>query len=123
MKSYYFDSEAAVIIEQTDGIRYKNGSRIALGDFVVESPGQVIQAAGLSFLKSPLMLGVIEDESDTWGHGIKGFGAAGSYLSRKPRRYVKAASRRSSFHGKDARTQLRSSSLRFIKTCRLSICS
>ncbi|MCE5199525.1 MAG: hypothetical protein ABFD54_00935 [Armatimonadota bacterium] len=75
MKSYYFDSEAESAIDQAVGMEFTIGNRVALGDMVVESPGQII-IAGSNLFKSAFSLGVIEDDSDTWSHGVRGYGAA-----------------------------------------------
>jgi hypothetical protein len=81
MKSYYFDSEAAPVETDMEEYRFQAGSEIEAGQFRVASPGVLADAAlGAQLLRGALRLGVIPDDSDTWSHGLAGYGDAQRYF-------------------------------------------
>lgn len=74
MKSYHFDPESRSS-QSLVSPRYVPGHRVSLGRFEVESPGKVL-VSGEPLFDRPISLGVIEDWTDTWSHGIRGYGPA-----------------------------------------------
>lgn len=75
-KRYHFEPGEGSAFERP---RYSMGNRIHQGDWCAFEPGQV-SFAGKELFSSPLKLTVIEDRSDTWSHGIEGYGeASGSF--------------------------------------------
>lgn len=49
---------------------------ISTGNVSIEHPGLVTGKDGRELFRSLIQFAVIPDASDTWGHGIRGFGAA-----------------------------------------------
>lgn len=75
MKSYYFDSNDAPPTRQDASLSYIAGNDVATAGFKVSSPGAIVDVrSGTALFKRALSLGVVEDQTDTWSHGIKGYG-------------------------------------------------
>ncbi len=82
MNRYYFDSDDAPGFRQEGQPVYTDGNEIATARFEIASPGSIRETSpGTGLLKSPLTLGIIRDSSDTWSHGIRGYGKAEEYFS------------------------------------------
>lgn len=71
-KRYHFEGDQS---DRRAVPKYSLGSRVAQGDLVATAPGQVTYA-GEALFSVPLTLSVIEDNTDTWSHGIEGYGPA-----------------------------------------------
>ncbi len=75
-KSYHFEASDGAGF---DRLRYSVGHRIEQGESCAFEPGQVLFSYNEVFA-APLKLIVIDDRSDTWSHGIEGYGeATGSF--------------------------------------------
>ncbi|MDO8586934.1 MAG: hypothetical protein Q7T82_07820 [Armatimonadota bacterium] len=80
MKSYCFgpgDSSG----EQNMDHRFLDGDRVTAGKYTVTAPGTIADSSSnLPLLSSPIRLGVVPDDSDTWSHGLSGYGEAEAYF-------------------------------------------
>ena len=75
-KSYSFDTKDSSTIGKFENVFYEAADQVALGKCRLTSPGQVTDTTtGEGFFKSPLALSVTADSSDTWSHGIHGYGS------------------------------------------------
>ncbi len=70
MARYRFDVDAPSGRDDSDP-RFASGERIALGGRAVTAPG-----IAPGFWKGAIRLGVVQDSSDTWSHGVRGYGEA-----------------------------------------------
>ena len=73
-KAYWFDSQTHMGGLTKNRAVFKEGSRINKGNAVIEHPGRVIAEDGSVLFQSPIAFGVLADSSDTWSHGVRGFG-------------------------------------------------
>jgi len=71
-KRYHFEAADGSGLERP---RYSTGHRIETGDWCAFEPGQVLYE-GNEVFSAPLKLIAIDDRSDTWSHGIEGYGEA-----------------------------------------------
>ena len=72
-RAYYFDSEDINPDMHSSGYAFEPGKEVVQGDVLLQAPGQIFRN-GKPIFSVPLKLGVIRDSSDTWGHGVRGFG-------------------------------------------------
>lgn len=78
---YYFDSDAAPTSNNGTSPVYADGKSVTTSEFTIESPGTIRRGSGMPLFKSPLSLGIIPDSSDTWSHGVRGYGATEGHFS------------------------------------------
>ena len=77
-KSYFFDKNSPVKIPDGEAAHFHPGDAISSDCFIIKADGGMLCVSGPSqpqpLLKSPVKFLVLEDESDTWGHGISAYG-------------------------------------------------
>jgi len=71
-KRYHFEANGTVCLSPP---KYARGNGITQGDWEVTAPGMAAYA-GEALFPDHIRLSVIEDYSDTWSHGIEGYGPA-----------------------------------------------
>ncbi len=80
-KGYFFDSDAPLLRRKFENPLFEAGSEVCSGRHKLESPGRLVDAFnGEPLLKSPIALSVIRDSSDTWSHGLHGYGRECEYF-------------------------------------------
>ncbi|MHB9129541.1 MAG: glycoside hydrolase family 38 N-terminal domain-containing protein [Armatimonadota bacterium] len=80
VKAYYFDTTESFFWQQTAGFSSQEGRHATLDTARIEAPGQIF-CDGTPLFHSPLSLGVIPDDSDTWSHGLVGYGQTKRYFT------------------------------------------
>ncbi len=84
MKSYYFDTDAEPKFGFGDAHFFKPGESAAQDILKVDAPGQIAGAAsGKAFFKTPLVFSVMPDDSDTWSHGLAGYGEGTGWFEQE----------------------------------------
>lgn len=71
-RGYYFDSDSTGDPPSVAMNKFALGTTISKGEVTVDAPGQIQSSSG-SWFTDPICLSVIDDPSDTWGHGVQGF--------------------------------------------------
>lgn len=82
--TYSFDTDAIPGPPSGPAAPFISGNEIAQGSFRAEAPGMVVNTAfGEHLFAAPLRLGVQKDESDTWGHAVRGFGPSQRWFQQE----------------------------------------
>jgi alpha-mannosidase len=82
-KTYYFDSSEVTPIAKNDQYFLEEGAEVSAKKFTLRAPGQIIDREnGKPFFVTSPRLGIVRDSSDTWSHGLRGYGTAERFLEK-----------------------------------------
>ncbi len=70
-KAYHFDTSSPIEPAPGEAAHFHAGTSITNESFTINADGTVISANGSQLLKSPPKFVALNDESDTWGHGVR----------------------------------------------------
>lgn len=84
IKLYHFDSIQFSSAMPSGSYFFTEGDTIKNDKHVIKAPGMVADIIdGMDWFSSPISLGVVQDDSDTWSHGLQGYGGPSEYFVQK----------------------------------------